>query len=317
MSARRCNARLPVPLEVVEHLRTRLERVGDHPGAVLVRRSPASPVQFVGARRRPVRRGHDAEPVVASVPRGVQALERRHHVVDRPRVAHRRSADLVGEVGRQAFQEPLVRLVHVDVLVAAHEPERRAHADVLVGVERRRAPEVGHAGTAVVHVDRRRLPALQGVDEPPEHADVQVLLFDVAGGRLDEDVGALEDELVQAGADRELGVVVAVHEPGHHEVPGRAEDAVERTASLEVLARSRRHDRRALDDQRPVRDERLLPERDDRVPEDERASPGGRERHVRRPLRWGRPSGPARGGTRRSPRSSTLPSSIVVNSRSR
>ncbi len=254
------------------------EHAGVQSGAVTIRKRSSRPCH------RSCRRSNDC-----------------HHVVDRPRVAHRRPAHLLGQIGGQAFQEPLVGLVDVDVLVAAHEPERRPHPDVLVRPERGRTSEIGHPGTAVVHVHRRRLATLQRVDQPPEHAGVEVLLLHVAGCRLDEDVGPLEDELVQAGADRELGVVVAVHEARHHEVSGRAEDALERTARLQLGARPGGHDRRAFDDQRPVRDQRLLPERDDRIAEDQRAGPRCRKGHDRRRLTRGRPSGRARDGTRRSP----------------
>ena len=224
--------------------------------------------------------------------------ERGHHLVDGPRVAHRRAADLLGQIGRQPLEEPLVRLVDVDVLVATDQAERRAHAGVLVRAQGRGASEVLHARAPVVHVDRRGLPALDGVDEPPQDPGVQILLVDGAGRRLDEDVRPLEDELVQAGPDRELRVVMAVDEPRHHEVRRRSEHAVEGPLLLEVGARTRRHDRAALDDERAVGDQRLRAERDDRVPEDQRATGILGACHLR--LRWARPCGRGRSGTPRS-----------------
>ena len=257
----------------------------------------AASVQVVGARRRPVGRRHDPDPVVASVPLRREPFERGHHVVDRPRVAHGGAAHLVGQVVGQPCEEPLVRLVDVDVLVAADQPERRAHPAVLVRAQRRRASEVGHARTSVVHVHRRGLPALDRVDQPPQHAGVQVVLLDVADAALHEDVRALEDELVQARPDRELRVVVRVHEPRQHEVRGGAEHPVERPLPLELGARTGGGDRRPLDDQRAVRDQRPVAERDDRIADDERA----RCRH-----RWpaptsGRPCARAPTGTPGSP----------------
>ena len=243
----------------------------DHPRGVLVGRSPAQAIEVVGARGRPVRCGHDPETLVSAMPGRVETLERRHHVLDRPRVAHRRAANLVGEVVGEPFEEPLVRFVDVEVLVTAHEAERGPHPHILVGLERRRAPEVRHPRPPVVHVDRRGLPALQRVDQPPEDPRVEVLLLDVARRCLDEDVRALEDELIQTRTDGELGVVVAVHEPGHHEVRSRSEDGIERTSTLELGSRPGRDDRRALHDQGSVFDQRSITERDDRVTENQRS----------------------------------------------
>ena len=300
--------RLPVPLQVVEHLRACLQDVRDHAGPVLVGHAAAAPIQIVGARRRPVRRGDDPDPVVAAVPVRREPLERRHHVVDRPRVAHGGAPDLVGQVVGQPREEPLVRLVDVDVLVAADQPERRAHPDVLVGLQRRPASEVGHPRTPVVHVDRRGLPALDRVDQPPQHARVQVVLLDVADASLHEDVRALEDELVQAGPDRELRVVVRVHEARQHEVRAGAEHPVERSLPLELRARAGSDDRRPLDDQRAVRDQRPVAERDDRIAEDERAH---RASYVGTTMRS------STAWNARFASCSTLGSSIVVNAWSR
>ena len=165
-------------------------------------------------------------------------------------------------------------------------------------------PKSGMPGTAVVHVDRRGLPALHRVDQPPQHAGVQVVLLDVADARLDEDVRALEDELVQARADRELGVVVAVHEPGITKC-----SAEPRTRSNGPRASSSARgpaadDRRALDDQRAVRDQR--PRRRARR-SDRRRRACARDRHGHVRVRSGRDDHAVEhtAGTRRSPAART------------
>ena len=127
------------------------------------------------------------------------------------------------------------------------------------------------ARPAVVHVDRASLPASDRGDETPQDSVVQILFVDGADRSLHVDVRALEHELVQPRSDGELGMVVAVHEPRHHEVVPRAEDPVEGSMGLELGPWSRFHDRGAVDDEGAILDERLRSERDHRVSDDERA----------------------------------------------
>ena len=100
---------------------------------------------------------------------------------------------------------------------------------------------------------------------------------------------------------------MAVDEAGHHEVLGGAEDALEGTLRLQLGARPRRDDRGALQDEGAVGDERLLPQRDDRVAQDERATGGVQDGTTIR-------SNTSRNAVFASCR--TFGSSIVVNARS-
>ena len=247
---------------------------------MLSRGPGAAPVQLVRAGGRPVRRGGDADPVAAAVPAGGQRLERRHHLVDRPGVSHRRCPHLRGQAGRQPGQEGLVRLVRVDVLIPADQAEHRPQAGVRVGAQRRDAAEVLHPGPAVVHVDGAGLPALDRGDQAPQDPVVQVLLGDRAHRALDVHVRLLEDVLVEAGADGELGVVVAVDEPGHDEVAGRSEHPVERPAGRQHLPGPGVGDLWPLDDQRAVRYQRPGAERDDGITLNEIAAHGASIRPV-------------------------------------
>ena len=201
--------------------------------------------------------GYQPDPVIPAMPAGRQPLEARHHLVHRPGVAHGRGADLRSELGGQPGEEPLVRLVRVDVLIAADQAESRAQARVLVGAEGRLAAKVRQARPPVVHVDGPGLAALDRGDQPPQDAVVEVLLRDRADRALDVDVGLLEDVLVEPGPDGKFGMVVAVHEPGQHEVPGRTEDPVEGAHGRHRLPRPGGHDRGVLDDQAAVRDQGL------------------------------------------------------------
>ncbi len=248
--------------------------MGDQRGVALVGRLTAAPVQLVRAGGRPVRCGSDADPVVGAVPVGDQCPERGHHVLHRPRVTHRGRTDLVGEGGRKPGQERLVRLVRVDVLVPAHQPERRPQASVPVGQQRGDAAVVLHPGTAVVHVDGAGLASLDGRDQAPQDPVVQVLLVDRADCALDVHVRLLEDVLVQPGPDSEFGVVVAVDEAGHDEVSGRAEHPVERPSCRQHVPGPDRGDLRPLYDQRPVRDHGGWAERDDRIAQNQVSAHG-------------------------------------------
>ena len=200
------------------------------------------------------------------MPGGVEPLEGGHHLFYRPGVPHRRAPDLVGQVCGQPGEELLVRLVRVDVLVPAYQPEGGTQPGVLVGAEGWFTAEVRQAGPAVVHVDGRGLAAFDGCDQPPQYAVVQVLFRDGPDGCLDVHVGFLEDVLVQARADGELGVIVAVNEPGQNKMTGRAEDAVEGPALFQVGSRADGGDRALVNDNPPVRDQGLGAQAYDRVP---------------------------------------------------
>ena len=71
---------------------------------------------------------------------------------------------------------------------------------------------------------RPRVFCMEWLDPPYTAGHWVPEMVDIAGGRVSEHVRSLEDELIQARPDGELRVVVAVDEPGHHEVPPRAED---------------------------------------------------------------------------------------------
>ncbi len=195
--------------------------MADHPGPVLVRRPAAGQVQLVGAGGCPVGRGHDPDAGVSPVPGGVEPPEGCHHLVHRPGVPHRRAPDLVGQVCGQPGEELLVRLVRVDVLVPADQPEGGAQPGVVMGAKSWLTAEVREAGPTVIHVDGSGLATLDGCDQPPQDAVVEVLFGDGPHGCLDVHVGFLEDVLVQARADGELGVIVAVNESGQHKMTGR------------------------------------------------------------------------------------------------
>ncbi len=258
-------------LQVPHQLRARLQHVRGEARPVLGGHPPGPPEQVVGAGGRPVRRQQHAEAAVAPVPVGHQAVVGVEEVVDRPGVADRRLQHGGGDLGRHLGEEDPVVLVHVAVLVPQAQGEGDAHAGALVGPQHGVGAEAGQRRLAVEDVDRRGLPALEGVDDPVGGEELEGLLVGLPGGRAEEQVRQLEDRPDEAGTRPALAVVVAVHEARHDDARGTAERGVERSVLLERCPGPDLDDVGAFDDHRAVGDQRLAIEAHHRVAQHQRA----------------------------------------------